>query len=416
MKRFKPNLERIKRDILNISQFTSPGELGYTRISFSEEDQLTRKHVAQFMENEAKLHVRIDPVGNLIGRREGKKEKPAILMGSHLDTVRGGGRFDGVSGIIAAIEVIRRFEEKGIETIHPLEVVVFLAEEPSPFGISTVGSRGMSGKLSKKLLASLKDDQGRTLGMAIREMGGDLVKIGEARRSSDDVLAYLELHIEQGSFLFSRGIPIGIVTGIAGISRGKIEVIGRSDHPGTTSMEVRRDALVAGSEVILALEKVSKGLDGVIGTVGKIEVYPNSLNVIPGIVTLGMEMRSPQEILLDQAVSLFKAELDRIRDKRGITINLETAVTMRPVIFESKMVERIGGICESLNIPYSKMASGAGHDASRMAEVVPTGMIFVPSKDGKSHCPEEWSEFENLCLGTEVLANTVIKIDRGESR
>jgi hydantoinase/carbamoylase family amidase len=174
--------------------------------------------------------------------------------------------------------------------------------------------------------------------------------------------------------------------------------------------------LVAASEVILALEKVCKGLNGFVGTVGRAEVYPNSLNVVPGKVTLGMEMRCLEESLLDRAVSLFKRELDQIRNIRGATINLETAVTMKPVIFEPKMVERIGGICEGLNIPYVKMASGAGHDASHMAEVVPTGMIFVPSKDGKSHCPEEWSEFENLCLGTEILASTVIKIDRGESR
>jgi hydantoinase/carbamoylase family amidase len=167
MERVEPSLERIHRDILRISQFTSAGESGHTRISFSEEDRQARRHVALLMEKEAKLTVKIDAAGNLIGRREGKKEKPAILMGSHLDTVRGGGRFDGVSGVIAAVEVVRRFEEKGVETFHPLEVVAFLAEEPSPFGISTVGSRAMAGKLPEELLASLKDEQGRTLGMAI---------------------------------------------------------------------------------------------------------------------------------------------------------------------------------------------------------------------------------------------------------
>ena len=172
MKRFEPNLERIHRDIIKMSDFTLPEESGYTRISFSLMDKQARKHIALLMEDEAKLTIRIDPAGNLIGRREGRNQEPAILVGSHIDTVRGGGRFDGIAGVIAGIEVGRRFEEEGIRTIHPLEVAVFLAEEPSPFGISTIGSRGMVGKLSPDLLSSLRDNEGRTLGMAIREMGG----------------------------------------------------------------------------------------------------------------------------------------------------------------------------------------------------------------------------------------------------
>ena len=203
MEKFEPDLERITRDITNLAEFVSPGEPGHTRISFSEEDRRAREHVILLMENEANLNVRIDPVGNIIGRREGKKPRPSILLGSHLDTVRGGGRFDGIAGVIAGLEVMRRFEEKQIETLHPLEVVVFLAEEPSPFGISTVGSRGMAGKLQENLLASLKDEKGRTLGTAIGEMGGKPETIADARRTSDDVLAFLELHIEPGTYLFS---------------------------------------------------------------------------------------------------------------------------------------------------------------------------------------------------------------------
>jgi N-carbamoyl-L-amino-acid hydrolase len=412
MERIKPDLERIHRDITKISEFVSSEEFGYTRISFSKEDRQAREYIAQLMTNEAKLFVRIDAAGNLVGRREGKRQKPAILVGSHIDTVRGGGRFDGVSGVIAGIEVARRLEEQGIQTIHPLEVVVFLAEEPSPFGLSTIGSRAMAGKLSGGLLASLKDDQGRALGGAIDEMGGNHAKIGEAKRSPESVLAFLELHIEQGPVLVSHGIPIGVVNGIVGITRGTIVVVGRNDHAGTTPMGIRKDALVAGSEVVLALEKICKGLDGVVGTIGKIEVFPNSLNVISGRMVLGMEVRSLNEILLDQTVSLFKAELEQITQKRGIEINLETVVSSRPVIFNSRMVERIVRVCGRLGILCFEMASGAGHDASHLAEVAPAGMIFIPSRDGRSHCPEEWSEFEHICLGTEVLANTITELDK----
>ena len=202
------------------------------------------------------------------------------------------------------------------------------------------------------------------------------------------------------------------MTGIVGISRGRIEIRGSADHPGTTPMETRKDALVASSEAILALERVCKGLEGVVGTIGKIEVYPNSENVIPGIVTLKMEIRSLREASLDEAISLLKADLDRIAGKRGVTINLETGLTMRPAIFPETMVDHISSVCKRHNIPYVKMASGAGHDATHMARLASTGMIFIPSKNGKSHCAEEWSEFEHIGLGAEILAGTIVEIDR----
>lgn len=414
MERFEPNLERITRDIMKLAEFTSPDEPGHTRTAFSDEDRRAREHLSQLMEREASLTVRVDAVGNLIGRREGKKQKPSILIGSHADTVRGGGRFDGVAGVIAGIEVIRRLEEKKKATIHPLEVVIFLAEEPTPLGISTVGSRGMVGKLPEDVLGSLRDHDGRALGMMIREMGGDPERIFEAKRSRDDVLAYLELHIEQGPHLFSRSIPIGVVTGIAGICRGQIEVRGRNDHAGTTPMEVRKDALAAASEVILAVEDICQGLDGVVGTVGKVEVFPNSLNVVPGAVRMGMEHRSLSVDRIDHATSLFRTAFDEIGEKRGLGIDFQPDIVSRPVFFDSKMVDRICRACQRLDIPYEEMPSGAGHDAQHMAEITSAGMIFIPSKDGRSHCPEEWSEFEDVCLGTEVLACTVAAIDEEE--
>jgi N-carbamoyl-L-amino-acid hydrolase len=412
IKRFEPNIDRIQRDILALSRITSPTEPGYTRLSFTDEDRRAREYIARLMEDEARLTVRIDPVGNIVGRREGKKEKSAVLLGSHLDTVRGGGRFDGVSGVIGAIEVARRFEEMRIENMHPVEVVAFIAEEPSPFGLSTIGSRGMAGKLSPELLESLRDDAGRTLEKAIREMGGDPSNISKAKRSSKGLLTYLELHIEQGSYLYSKNIPIGVVTGIVGISRGKVEILGENDHSGTTPMDVRKDALVAGSEAVLALEKVCAKLAGVVGTVGRVEVFPNSSNVIPGRMVLDMEIRSLKEDLLRQAASSFREALEWIRQKRGVQILFEIEISSKPVVFHLNMVKRVMDVCEQLGIPHTQLTSGAGHDANHLAEVAPAGMIFVPSKDGRSHCPEEWTEFEQICLGTEVLACTLAGIDR----
>lgn len=364
------------------------------------------------MKEEARLSVRIDPVGNLIGRREGRSEGPSLLLGSHLDTVRGGGRFDGVSGVVAAIEVVRRFREKGIGNVHPIEIVAFIAEEPSPFGLSTIGSRGMAGKLSPGLMESLRDETGRTLGEAIREAGGDPSRLGEARRSSADVLAYLELHIEQGPCLDSHQIPVGVVTGIAGIVRGRTEVIGRTDHSGTTPMDARKDALAAGAEAILSLERVCRKWAGVVGTVGRIDLFPNVTNVVPGRVTLNWEVRSLQEDLLSLAVSSYEKELRQIREERGVEILSESAMSSNPIAFDASLVKRILRVCERLGIPHIQLSSGAGHDASHIATFAPTAMIFIPSKGGRSHCAEEWTEIEHVGLGTEVLATTTIELDR----
>ena len=410
MEEFSPSLERIKRDILRLSEFKSAGEIGHTRISFSREDRQAREHLARLME-EAHLSVRIDPAGNLIGRREGKKRRPVILAGSHLDTVRGGGEFDGVSGVIGALEAVRIYEETGVRNIHPIEVVDFLAEEPSPFVISCVGSRGISGRLSAEDL-KLPDEAGRPLGEAILEMGGDPGNLAGARRSREDLLAYLELHIEQGPHLASRGIPIGVVTGIVGISRGKIEVIGRNDHAGTTPMEGRKDALAAGSEAVLAVEKACAALAGVVATVGRIALFPNAANVVPGRMVLEMEARSLGEEKIDHFASLLRRELDWIADRRGVQVNFTFGVSNHPVHFSPAMIGRIRSVCDRLGVACAEMPSGAGHDAQHVAEIAPAGMIFIPSREGRSHCPEEWTDFEQVRLGTRVLAHTIYEIDK----
>ncbi len=339
MERFEPNIERIRRDILEFSEFVSPHEQGYTRISFSKEDEAARAYVTRLMADEAGLKVRIDTAGNIIGRKEGKKSGPAILTGSHVDTVRGGGRFDGISGVVAAVESMRRFGELNVENLHPIEVVVFLAEEPSPFGLSTIGSRAMAGKLSEEQLSTLRDDTERSLAEAIAQMGGSPDHVDRARRSRDDTLAYLELHIEQGPHLHTQAVQIGVVTGIVGIWRANIEVVGRNDHAGTTPMALRKDALAAAAEVVLALEKICAGADDVVGTIGRVEVFPNALNVIPGRVTLGMEVRSLHEYTIERVRSSFETELERIMQERGISITFELWKSSKPVLFPSAMVK-----------------------------------------------------------------------------
>ena len=409
----KPSQTRIKRDIMKFAGFVDPEEEGFTRISFSDQNLKAVEHMTVLMETEADLSVYIDAAGNLIGRRAGRRpEAPSIMIGSHLDTVRAGGRFDGVAGVVAGLEVARILKEMDVMLEHPLEIVAFLAEEPSPFGLSTVGSRAMIGKLSPQIINSLKDDQGRTLPQAIRQMGGDPSNLQQAKRSPTDILACLELHIEQGPALEERNIPIGIVTGIVEIARGDVKVLGRNDHAGTTPMELRHDALAAASEIVLALEAACKASAGIVGTIGKMDVIPNALNVIPGLVNIGMELRSLDEEIIKEAIKKFKRDLENIQHSRGIEITCDTWTSSQKVIFDEALVTLASATCDKLKIPYLLLPSGAGHDAGHLARITQAGMIFVPSRGGRSHCPEEWTDFDHIGRGVELLGSLVGEIDK----
>ncbi len=397
---------------MKFAEFVDPEEEGFTRISFSDQNLKAVEHMTVLMETEADLSVYIDAAGNLIGRREGRRpDAPSIMIGSHLDTVRAGGRFDGIAGVVAGLEVARILKEMDVTLGHPLEIVVFMAEEPSPFGLSTVGSRAMTGKLSPQIINSLKDDQGRTLPQAIRQMGGDPSNLQQANRSPTDILAFLELHIEQGPALEERNIPIGIVTGIVEIARGDVKVVGRNDHAGTTPMEIRHDALAAASEIVLALETTCKASAGIVGTIGKMDVLPNALNVIPGLVNIGMELRCLDEEIIKKAIKKFKLDLENIQHSRGIEIVCDTWTSSQKVIFDKSLVALASATCDKLEIPYLLLPSGAGHDAGHLARITQAGMIFVPSKGGRSHCPEEWTDFDHICCGAEVLGSLVGEID-----
>ncbi|MGD2187509.1 MAG: M20 family metallo-hydrolase [Desulfobacterales bacterium] len=413
MLQIKPDVTRIEREIIKFSEFADPEQEGFTRLSFSEQYRNATAYLAQLMVRAAGLSVSRDTAGNLIGRREGKSiDAPAIMVGSHLDTVPNGGRFDGVAGIVAGLEIATVLEEMQMALKHPFEVVAFLAEEPSPFGISTVGSRAMTGSLELEVLNSLTDEAGRTLHQAIRYMGGDPDNIDRAGRSPGDLLAYLELHIEQGPFLEAQKIPIGIVTAIVGITRGTIEVIGKNDHAGTTPMESRKDALAAAAEVVLSLEKACRAAPEIVGTVGQMEVFPNASNVIPGTVKLGMELRGLDDRRIAELVRQFEKDLNRIQAARKVTMNHETWLSCPKVILDKELVDLATKACDTLGISYCLLSSGAGHDAGHLAQITPTAMIFVPSKDGRSHCPEEWTDVEHIGRGVELLGGLISEIDQ----
>jgi len=403
----------IEERILELAEYSDPESAGHTRLAFSREDRLAREAVAGFMKD-AGLKVRVDPAGNIIGRREGvRPEAPVIMAGSHIDTVREGGRFDGMAGVIAAIQAVRCLQSRNLTTQHPLEVVVFTSEEPNEFGVSTVGSRAMAGTLDTQLLATLRNKDGLSLGEAVDSIGGDARSIAQAARRNGDILTYLELHIEQGPVLDGMGIPIGVVTGIAGFARGQVTVLGCSDHAGTTPMHGRRDALAAAAELVLALERIArrKNLHGTVATIGVLHNSPNAANVVPGKVTMVTDIRSTRLKLIERAERAFQEELRRISARRAVDIAFSGLNHSLPVAMDAWVMGLLQEACQACGTPYHLMASGAGHDASHISGIARAGIVFVPSRMGRSHCPEEWTDFEHIALGAQILEATILKID-----
>ncbi len=406
-----PNTGRIQARIEALAQLTNPQQ-PYTRRSFTPLYRQGRTLVATWM-REAGLEVSLDSAANLIGRRPGTESGlPSLVVGSHTDTVPGGGRFDGIIGVVAAIELAQLLNEQRITLRHPLEVIDYLAEEPSEFGISTIGSRAMAGALAPEHL-QLTDPSGRTLAQGIAEMGGAPERIGEARRAPGAFALSLELHIEQGPVLEEAGIPIGIVTGLVGIHRAALKLEGIANHAGTTPMRLRHDTLAGAAEIILALERLCRATNGLaVGTIGHIKNMPNASNVIAGQTELVAEWRSTEPTLLTQLGHDFETQVREIASRRGLHLTYDLLSDTEPVQVPVHVQHLLAETCAALGLRTLSLPSGAGHDTNHIAALAPAGMIFIPSRDGRSHCPEEWSEREAIAQGAQVLSQAILAFDR----
>ncbi len=396
--------ERLAEDFKKLSVVGVRQEGGITRLAFSDADWEARNIIEQLM-IKAGMDVRTDAFGNLIGRRKGLNPEAApVMMGSHIDSVPDGGNFDGVAGVLAAIEVVRCLEQ----TVHPVEVVVFMAEESSRFGMATLGSKALCGKLSLAQLEQLKDNQGVTLAQAMRQRGLSPEQIAKARYSNP-IKAFLELHIEQGKVLETMGKQVGIVTGIAAPSRFKIILTGQADHSGATPMNMRQDALTAAAEIILLVETLAarEGHNGTVGTTGIVKAEPGVMNVIPGRVELGVDIRGISSDSKQQVVRALKAGITELQARRGVKVEIITLTDENPVEISREIVEFLENVANDSGCPYMLLPSGAGHDAMHLAALTPTGMIFVPCKGGISHNPAEWANIEDIVAGAEVLLRAV---------
>lgn len=400
---------RIAADIDALAAITEP-DRRYTRRAFTPLFLEGRRYLETRFKS-AGLETHIDASGNLIGRRPGQEPgRGTLMLGSHSDTVPDGGRFDGIAGVVAALEVARSLGERGITLAHDLEIVDFLAEEVSIFGVSCIGSRGMAGVRPSEWLERRAGDLTLEEGLAL--VGGD--PKGSAARS--DIRAFLELHIEQGPVLETTHLDIGVVTAIAGITRIEVIITGRADHAGTTPMTGRRDALVAAAQLVLAIERLGQELEVTPGhfaaTVGEFEIEPNAANVVPSRVRMLLDVRAERQMDLDTFHTLLNGAIDDVAAKTGVTIAAPRIISRNPATpMDAHVIEALQAGCESTGASHRRMASGAGHDAAFMARICPTGMVFIPCAGGRSHAPEEWADNTDIALGAAVLLDAVLRLD-----
>ncbi|HJQ71605.1 MAG TPA: Zn-dependent hydrolase [Blastocatellia bacterium] len=407
------NAERLRKSLEALSEYGRNPEGGVSRVAWTEPDIQGRRFVMDKLMSGIGLDIRIDPAGSIYGRREGtEKNLPIILFGSHIDSVPKGGNFDGDVGSMSAIEVMRTLYEKKIATRHPLECVIWSNEEGVHYGRGLFGSRAVVGEFEQGELDE-KDEAGLHIRDAVRSIGGDLARIEEARRKPGEIAAYIELHIEQGGLLDKAGIPIGVVEGIVGINRYDVKITGFANHAGTTPMPDRRDALIAASNLIIAVREETMREPGrQVGTVGKLAVRPGAPNVIPGEVDLVIELR---DLSLEKVEAIFK----RIEKRAGeIARRTETEISFKqtsshkPALATSWVRELIAKEAAGAGFKTISLPSGAGHDAQMLARIAPMGMIFVPSVGGISHSPRELTRWEDAANGCEVLLRTVLAIDK----
>lgn len=401
------SIQRLKTQLDTLRTISTPGA-GINRLAFSESDWRGRAYIISLMK-EAGLTIRSDAFGNVIGHLAGRDENlPPILFGSHADSVPEGGNYDGIIGILGAIETIRSMQEDDFIPDHPLEAVLFMCEESSRFSAATLGSRAMRGELSPDDLLRLKDHDGNTLFSILKRRGLAPDRI-ETARYTKKVKAFLELHIEQGKVLEHEQKQIGIVTGIAAPSRLICEVQGSADHSGATPMNLRHDALCAAAEIILAVEQSAckQEMPPVVATVGIAEVTPCVMNVIPGKVRLGLDIRSIDVKARASVEARIHRAIKEIAGRRHLTFSLETISQEAPAVMNQKVVSLLTMLAQKENYSARQMPSGAGHDSMHWADYAPTGMIFIPCKDGISHNPEEYAKLDDIVAGTTLLSNAV---------
>jgi allantoate deiminase len=396
--------ERIEEHIEQISQYTATPGRGTTRLTYSQEDLKSRNYLKEKMK-EYGLQVHEDGFGNIFGKLEGLiADAPSVMIGSHFDSVPHGGSYDGPAGVVAALEVAALFAKNGLKPKYPLEVVALVEEEGTRFGGGLMGSRGMVGLLDEEEFKLLKDQNGISTVEAMTDIGLDpsLPK----KRDPKTMKAFLELHIEQGPILEEKEIPIGVVEAIVGLTQLEVTVKGQAGHAGTTPMDRRADALVTASKIISQLPGLSNEEgEGTVITVGRLNVYPNGANVIPDQVVFSVDIRSGKE---ENVLNVIEKTNNLIASftGNGIETSVEQLLYIQPKELHPEVCSLLKERSSELGIQYCSINSGAGHDAMVLSDFTDVGMLFIPSRNGLSHCPEEWSDSEDIARAVQIFYET----------
>ena len=405
-----PVRERFATDLGELAALTDSSRPGWTRRALSEEDVAGRDFARRLM-TQAGLETRIDGAGNVIGRLPGRLGGREIMLGSHTDTVDGGGRFDGITGVLGAIEVVRLLRENDIRLDHDLVIVVFFNEEPNDFGFFCVGSRAMTGLVDRSTLDTV-DSTGRSLAEALPDSAIDPEAFLRARYDFEPVTAFLELHIEQGPELERAGRQIGVVETITGINHFRALFTGRQDHAGTTPMDVRADAGCAAAGTVLAVEAIAGEGESTRGTCGQISFTPEAVNVVSQLAAVEGEFRGPEGSWLHEAQRRLTDAAAAQASRRGVSVEVEWTTDDAPVPLHEPVTSTIAAAADDLGLSRATMFSGAGHDAGIIAAKTQVGMVFVPSVDGRSHCPEEFTDLDDIMPGISVLLEAVLRVDQ----
>ncbi|WP_144460593.1 Zn-dependent hydrolase [Siminovitchia fortis] len=384
---------------------------GVSRFPYKVEEKQAKQLFSGWME-EMGLAVKEDAIGNLFGRLDGENpDLPVVLTGSHLDSVPNGGAFDGPLGCVSSLLAVKALIQSGAPLKRSVELVVFVDEEGTRFNNSLFGSRTLMGEVKKEDLMKFKDQNGKVLYEAMKESGFDPDNISSAYRNPKEIHAFLELHIEQGKRLEAEGKNIGIVNGIAGPVWTSFTFYGETDHAGNTPMEYRKDTVAAAGEFILAVEQMPRIFsETAVATVGKMNIFPNGTNVIAGKTELMVDARDIDENARDRMIAALKNTAKEIAQKRGLSVEVKEEVKIPPVVVPNKIQEAVREAAETSGLTAINIPSGAGHDAMIMGKYVPSGMIFVPSLNGKSHSPEEWTSLPDCVNGIQVMKKALKRL------
>ncbi len=397
---------RIASDLEHLKQFTSTPGNGCTRLPFTKEARQAVDFLKELME-EAGLKVREDEAGNVFGTLEGSNPSlPCVMMGSHFDSVINGGDFDGIAGVIAAIEVARQLKEEGFWPVRNFVAAGFMDEEGMRFGTGYFGSGAMLGHREVEYCKHYKDVDGISIYDAMKSYGLDPEKITEAKWPEGSIGRFLELHIEQGPVLDAENTELGLVNGIVGIQRYMVSVHGRADHAGTTPMDMRMDAVDAATKVISKIpDWAREKADGTVATTGLIKVTPGGMNIVAQQVDFTVDIRSMNNDNIDDIANRIRQALDQEVKAMGGSYEIDTKLVITPVFLSEEMLGIMEESCKRHGYSYRFLPSGAGHDALEIGQSIPTVMLFVPSKDGRSHCPVEFTEYSDFAKASMVMTD-----------